>query len=334
MNTSPKYDLPWELITDSLAGTLTAEEKIQLQQWLSSDPAHKSQYLEIQELWINGMEDYKLYKEAKQKEAWKALHAKLKKPKHKEVNVIHEEFAPNRKLAKNLIAIAAMFIGLVGIGLWFILNKDNPMIYETAANVQKKVILSDGSTIIMQPMTRIEVAHDYNKTYRTVIMVSGEAYFDVKHRSDSPFIVELGTTQIKDIGTSFTIRKKEKEITVAVTSGKIAFVKLANKETRELTAGSGITFNVQNESFGEINLAVKADEQMLNFENTPLSDVIVAIRKVYGKRVIISDRTILNNKLTAKLGGMSYDASLKVICKSLGLEYSINDSVYILKQKN
>ncbi len=83
-------------------------------------------------------------------------------------------------------------------------------------------------------------------------MDKGEAWFDVVHNSNKSFIVELGSTQIRDIGTSFTIHKDLNTIDVAVSTGKIAFVKLSTKETKELNAGSAITFTMKSESFGNV----------------------------------------------------------------------------------
>ena len=200
------------------------------------------------------MEDYRFYQMANEEESWKALHAKMRKdnPEQIETKVIQGQFNQNQKFVRNLIAIAAVFVGFVGIGLWFILPRNNPVIYETAFNVQKKVTLIDGSVITLQPNTKIEVPATYNKSGRTIIMDAGEALFDVVHNSGKSFIVELGSTQIRDIGTSFTIRKELNSIDVSVSTGKIAFVKLSTRETKELNAGSAITFDVQHESFGNI----------------------------------------------------------------------------------
>ena len=343
MNTSPKYDLPWELITSSLTDSLTAEEDLQLQEWLLSDPENKNRFLQIQELWNNGMEDYKFYQEADENKAWKALHSKLGKSadnkpalnvtEQESAKIIQGQFHKRPKLLRNLLAVAAVFLGLIVFGTWFILTRNNPAIYETASNTQRKVILEDGSAITLQPGTKIEVAHNYNKIGRTIIMVSGEAYFEVEHHTDKTFIVELGSTQIQDIGTSFTVHKDEKEINVAVSSGKVAFVKLATKETRELAAGSSLSFDVQHESFGSIKSAASSQvDQMLDFKDTPLAEAIISIQKVYRKKIIIDDH-IAHRKITAHLGGMPYDDVMKVVCKSLGLEYVINDSVYILQEK-
>ena len=40
-----------------------------------------------------------------------------------------------------------------------------------------------------------------------------------------------------------------------------------------------------------------------------------------------------NATKTAKLKGMQFNTAIVVICKSMGLEYSINDSVYALKSR-
>ncbi len=79
MNKSPKNDLPWELIAESLTGSLSAEEELQLQQWISSDAENKEKYLQIKELWKNGMEDYTFYQMANEEESWKALQCENEK---------------------------------------------------------------------------------------------------------------------------------------------------------------------------------------------------------------------------------------------------------------
>ncbi|HEY4784442.1 MAG TPA: FecR domain-containing protein [Bacteroidales bacterium] len=332
----PKYDVPWDLIAESFTGTLSVEGESQLQQWLTVDAGNREKFEKIRELWEKGVEDYALYRMASEKKAWDVLKDKLdeRKAVRKEVKVTDGQFTHRPSIVRRLIAVAAVFIVLFGIGLWVVLTKNKPEVFETT-NIQKNIILSDGSAITLQTNTKIEVPHDYNRTSRTVNMVYGEAYFNVGHREDKPFMVELGKARIRDIGTSFTIRKGEEEIDIAVTSGKVAFMKLSTKETRELKAGTSLTFDVRKESFGEIQPIMPTSEvynRMLSFENTPLSEVVVAIQTVYGKKVMLSDESIANKRITAQLGGKPFKLAMEVICKSLGLEYSAKDSVFVLKE--
>jgi len=335
MGNSNKYDLPWDLISESLTGTMTAEDELQLQQWLSANPENKEIYAQIREMWNNRMDDYLFYKSANEEDAWKTLSGKLPVSGSVKSKVIKGDFAPKTSVIRRYIAIAAIFIGVIGFRVWLLSVRNDTVKYETAENVEKTVILADGSSVTLRPKSKIEVSHDYNKTGRTVVMISGKAYFDVKHLVDKPFVVELGITQVKDIGTSFTIQKNEKEINVEVATGKVAFTKRITRETRELSAGTSITYDVQKESFGDLKINSSSGEldQLLNFDNTPLADVTAALHKVYGKKVIVKDQHIADRKLTAHLEGMSYKSALEVICKSLGLEYADNDSVYVLQER-
>jgi transmembrane sensor len=336
MDTKPKYDLPWELISASFTETLREDEKLQLQEWLDANVANQNAYSKLEELWKSGLQEYAIYRMANEHKAWDALKFKMGKTgnNNPETKIINARFAHMPLKLKYLMAIASVFLGLVV--LWIFLNRNNYEVYEADNGLVRMVILKDSSTVVLKPGTWIKVSKDYNKTNRNIIMSSGEADFEVKHKTTSTFIVELGTTQIKDIGTSFSIKKDRKEINVTVTSGKVAFVKVTSNETRELTAGKNITFDIEKGKFGEVKSienTSKANEQSLKFDNTSLSDAIVAIQKVYGKKIKLGDAQIADHKITAQLDGMPYNKVMQVICKSLGLEYSISDSVYILSKK-
>jgi transmembrane sensor len=334
MDTSPLHDIPWDLIAESLAGSLTVEEELQLQEWMTADPANGDRYAEIKKMWESGMEDYRLYQMADVNESWESLRSRLRSRQllQKKDDEVQVQSFHKTSYLRNLIAIAAVLLGFVGIGFWIVLHRNNPVTYETAINEQKKVVLPDGTVIMLHPQTEIEVPAGYNKKDRKIIMDSGEAFFDVEHQQDKPFTVGLGTTLIRDIGTSFTITREKKKIGLHVTTGTVAFVRVATNEARVIHAGSGITFDSEHEKFGEIQMirSSVSVEPLLDFENTPLSEVVASIQKVYGEKIILPE-ALANRKLTAKLDGMPYHTALDVICISLGLEYSMKDNVYILK---
>ena len=336
MDNLPKYEIPWEIIADSLTGNLTSEGEHELQQWFLLDPEHKNKFLKIQELWKNRTEDYKYYRMANEEEAWKALQVRMvsDQPETGKPKVIHVDFVYRRKFIRNLLAIASVCIGFIAI-VWYVAVRNNPEVYTTGAIGQQRVSLTDGTVITLHPLTRIEVPHGFNISRRTVVMASGEADFEVVHRSDLPFIVELGSTVVRDIGTSFIIRREGKKIHLAVSSGKVSFTSTATKVTMELDAGSAVSFDEQQKEFSTIKATESsgAFENLLFFENTPLSEVILSMQKVYAKKVVITD-DIAGKKLTAKLNGMPFDTAIEVICTSLDLEYSVRDHMYMLKDKS
>jgi transmembrane sensor len=337
MDNTPKYDLPWELITDSLSGSLGNDDQIRLQQWLTADPGNQEQYSRIKEMWNDGLRDYTLFKNANANKSWDKFQSKIAENMNapKEPKAIELKNTSGRKFLGRWIAIAAIFLGLVAVGTWFTLRSNKATIYETFAGQQRTIEMMDGSIITIKPNTRIEIARNYNQTDRRIKMQQGEAFFDVIHVESKPFLVTLGTTQVQDIGTSFTIVKNEKEIKLAVETGKVEFTNLDNKERKALSAGTSITYDVRNETFGKVlkDAANENGDVLLDFNETSLSEAVISIEKVFGKKIQIADTSLESKKITAHLDGMPYNTVIEVVCKSLGLESSVKDGIYTLKKK-
>lgn len=332
MDHSQKYDIPWELITDSFTGILSPEDEQEFNEWLSSDPDNREKYSRLRELWEKGLEDYRFYQLADESAAWMNLSARLKSNE----TIVSDTLFKNRRnhFIWNLSGLAAGFLILIAIG-YLVFFRNNTVVYKTASDEQREIRLKDGSEVILKPQTRIKVAQDFNKASRTISIEEGEAAFDVSHH-DNPFIVKAGPVRIEDLGTSFIIRKGKEKINVAVSSGKVAFIINATNETKELTAGTSITFNINEKRFGDITNTKTGQiiqKALLNFDNSPLSEVIASVQKIYGNRIGIADSTIGQKRLTADFNGVPFENVINIICKSLNLEYSVKDSTYLLNEK-
>jgi transmembrane sensor len=118
-----------------------------------------------------------------------------------------------------------------------------------------------------------------------------------------------------------------------VSGGKVAFIKKETGETREISAGSSLCFYIAEHRFGELKATDPANSGAgsLRFDNSPLSDVIAVLQKVYDKRILLNDTAIAQKRLTVHLDGESFDDDLKIICASLHLEYAEKNGVFILK---
>ena len=65
--------------------------------------------------------------------------------------------------------------------------------------------LPDGTQAWLNPGTELTFGHSFNTDDRNVSL-SGEAYFDVAHNPDCPFIVTTESFRIKVLGTVFNVR--------------------------------------------------------------------------------------------------------------------------------
>jgi len=76
--------------------------------------------------------------------------------------------------------------------------------YSTRIGEIKEVVLADGSMVTLNTNSRIDV--HYTKDRRKIHLIQGEALFDVAKNKQRPFIVTAGDTQVRAVGTSFTVR--------------------------------------------------------------------------------------------------------------------------------
>ena len=76
--------------------------------------------------------------------------------------------------------------------------------YATRKGEMKVVALSDGSVVTLN--TRSELVVDFTRETRAVRLIGGEALFDVAKNPARAFVVDAGDTQVRVVGTSFTVR--------------------------------------------------------------------------------------------------------------------------------
>lgn len=80
--------------------------------------------------------------------------------------------------------------------------------------------LSDGSVVTLNAASIIQV--DFSEKERHVVMLEGEAFFDVASDALRPFIIDTGDKQIRVLGTKFNVQKSNGDLHVAVVEGTVA----------------------------------------------------------------------------------------------------------------
>ena len=99
-------------------------------------------------------------------------------------------------------AAASIAAVLASAGLaWKVLRRNS---FETRIGETEVVPLSDGSVITLNTDSKVEVY--YTKAMRRILLVRGEALFDVAKNKGRPFIVEARDMEVRAVGTSFTVK--------------------------------------------------------------------------------------------------------------------------------
>lgn len=85
--------------------------------------------------------------------------------------------------------------------------------------VKSHFILSDGTKVYLNSDSKLEFPKVFHGEERRVSL-TGEAFFEVSHHKDMPFVVEVGDSEIKVLGTSFNANHRD-ELSVALLTGKV-----------------------------------------------------------------------------------------------------------------
>ncbi|OQP63878.1 hypothetical protein A3860_23370 [Niastella vici] len=328
---------PWPLIGSALQGDLSGEEDVELQQWLAADVQNRELFRQLQNAWNNDLEELQAYLQADESVAWNALRTKMEERATRE-NDGHERgiagAGKSRARLIRLVAIAALFVLITGIVIWK-MSIDSSSNYSTGSAEQQSVALADGTRINLFPASQLEVPEGYNKKLRKVVLKSGEAFFDVRHKQ-IPFIVDLGVASVKDIGTSFRIRKAKDSIRVAVVSGIVELRNKTNNEVHLLKAGMQVTLlpGTGNSSpLIVIDSIDTAGDNPLRFINTPLPEVIKRFETVYNRKIVIADPSIMQKRFTGNFDGLSFEGAMEVLCQSLNITFMREKDAYYLKKE-
>jgi transmembrane sensor len=102
-----------------------------------------------------------------------------------------------------LVGSAAAGLGVAAGGAIWLTRLLRQESYSTRVGEIKEVVLADGSMVTLNTDSRIDV--HYTKYRRNIHLIQGEALFDVAKNKERPFIVTAGDTQVRAVGTSFTV---------------------------------------------------------------------------------------------------------------------------------
>ena len=254
---------------------------------------------------------------------------------------------PARRWQPFALPAAAAATLLIAGGLWWHSTQNagytNPSgaaakTFATAIGQRDSVRLDDGTRVVLAPESRLTVAGGYGDKVREVEL-TGEAYFDVHHDAVRPFVVHAGGADIRDLGTTFTVRSTgDQGVRVAVTSGSVSVVaaKASPNAAIVLRPGDAGTVAVDGQALVERGGAAEPDTAWtrgrLVFREAPVGIVRSELRRWYGIDLAI-DSSYASRHLSMTFDGESADRVLEVVALSLGAEVQRQGNTAVIKPR-
>lgn len=260
----------------------TAEDQVDLDNWLAESPANKIAFLRVDAAW-------------KRADRLGALRTPL--PTHKWL-------APILKFVSTGAA-AALVLG----GVYLAMSRDAQPpgeLYVTGVGGRETLTLRDGSRIEVNTNTALRVGG--KDAQRTVWLERGEAYFQIVHNEAHPFVVFAGNHRITDLGTKFLVRREDQTLRVFLLEGKAQFDSKNSRGSQQATLNPGDvlvatakSLSVTERPSQELTDKLSWRTGLLIFRHAPLAQAAAEYNRYNIKKIVINDPKIAQLNINGAL---------------------------------
>ena len=207
--------------------------------------------------------------------------------------------------------------------------------------------LPDGSTVTLERGSTLYYPRTFKGNHRRVYL-KGNGLFNVTPDKDNPFFVYSDHIVTRVVGTSFSIKEKEKgTVEVAVITGIVKVQKNDNQLTSTsptnevvLTPNKKVTFYPQTREMvtGIVErptiiktMINKPDHHNFDFKDTPLTEIIDLLKVSYGVDIEIAGNGLHNCSITADVSHQtSLFEKLEILTEATGAQFEVIGDIVIL----
>jgi transmembrane sensor len=271
--------------------------------WLSADPAHAGDY-------------------AAHAELWSGLSALTGDTEARAV-LMGGKAAPrpmvNRRIAMGGFGAAAAAASLAVFAAPQIDRLRG--VYRTRKGQQRQVILADGSRLMLDTDTRIDVR--FSDADRRLVLEKGRAHFKVAKDAARPFRVFVGDDEVRALGTAFDVRKDGAGAKVTLEEGTVAVYRAAGPRVDGVRAPAAVLKPGEQARLTKtapIKVAAVdvSREQAWRFgrmvlDNAPLGEAVEDLNRYGGRQVVLADPALAQMKVSGVFHTRDPDAFVEAM---------------------
>ena len=275
----------------------TDAERQAFKQWHDADPLHAFEYEAMLEIWA--VADH-----LPRVESTPAAPARRTRSRWSRLAVAAAVFVVGMPLA-----------AYTGWNLGWIANSYQR--FEAGTSV-RHVTLGDGSQVELNLGSELVFANYKNE--RRVTLKKGEAFFDVSHDKQHPFVVRAGQGQVRVTGTRFNVWMYQDQVLVTLLEGSVRVTSNQALTSNGLSLSPGMQASykagdhqpqVRETAPNDSSLAWRNGKLVL--DNLALSDALPLINRYLDRPVMLAD----NNTGDLRIGGVYNISEVQNLVPSL-----------------
>ena len=265
-----------KLLTAYFAGAATPDEERMLWEWICASDENRRVFAELRAVWQRGrMQRPDTQLPARFVRSLDALDA---------APVRKGRLIPLRRFAA-AAAVAAILVA--SFMTYRIVTAPFVHSFHNADTVAMHVAMPDGTDVWLGPGTSLS----YDDTFRVDgrnVELDGEAYFDVTHDAQHPFIVTTSAFRVRVLGTVFNVRSFSGESVAEATlaEGSVALQHPGGRNLICLHPGQQAVYDADAEQL-EVNEVPVGDLLLIRYgvitlDNATLPEIIGRIEQAFG----------------------------------------------------
>lgn len=278
-----------------IRNTASEEEKVQVDIWLKEDPEHEKMLLQIARIYYASRTQERITSRD-------SLRAYQEIQKKMQVHV-------RRFLLKRVFVYAACFlVGLIISSVIYWKKKDSVLpthqmvTIQANAGMRTHFNLPDGSVAYLNSGSILSYPLSFDKNVRR-ISLSGEAYFEVVHNPEQPFVVSVqdDRMRVKVHGTEFNVQayKEENQIQTTLVSGSVDIEVVRNGQVAKkahLNPSDKAVYDMAKDKINIFPVNTEYETSWIDgrlvFKNMPLPQVLKKLSYFYNVKFEVQDDII------------------------------------------
>lgn len=236
------------------------------------------------------------------------------------VNPVKE---PKLSNSKSVLWYSGIAATLLLVASFFLFNPASKIEYETAFGETKTITLPDGSTVILNSNSLLQLASTWDSENPREVWLKGEAFFSVVHkRNNQPFTVKTEKdVNIEVLGTTFNVYNRS-ETKILLNTGRIQLSLPATQSKEKIVMKPGELVEYDEKKFVKRQVDPKMytawTEHNLVLNHTSLRELLNMIKDNYGIEVEAKD-TLLDQTISGSIPVTDGENLLQQIAKAFQL---------------
>lgn len=327
-----------DLLIKFLDDRCSEEELYEVVKWIRDKPINHSQRTLIKQVWDSYVADDSLPDDKRFDSLLDKIHDKI------DIREQHYHTPHTVKLISTWLtkAAAVLFIPVLGFLFYMLTRESSVKKYQTdmivdsleivtPVGTQISVQLSDGSEVYLNHGSRLYYPHIFKGNTREVTL-QGEAYFDVAHNHDKPFVVKTKHLNVKAIGTSFNVFAYPEEDFVSTTliKGKVILEKIIEDNKAEVIGsmipGQHVSYDICNDEISsendDIDRYISWKDGKLVFKNESIIQITQRLSRWYNVEFEFADDASKEYTYTATFVDETLDQILSLLQIATPITYN------------